>query len=157
MKRLIDIVIAKDDGTEETLLFARPDLVVLDDISSSQDDWEEMRDLTREELTKKGMMKKINAFLADVAPPLCVSHKIGVIENGKRDPEDADFYISLTKRIRGDFAADQEIMIFLAIMMTVDQIGKDLEEGMKAAEKFLPVVDGDSDRPSIESIGTPPE
>lgn len=133
------------DGRTIELRFADPDLLTLDEIAKEQERWNEAKDATPEERAKSGFLRTVNDFVAKYAAALCTTHTIGVIEDGIRRPEQADFYISKTVGMRSDLSAGEEMQIFTTILGNLDKVAKGLEEWSVRADTFRHRALGRSD------------
>ncbi len=148
----------KEEGRESlAILLGKPDLLALEGLFEARGEWEAMKGLSPEELAQQGFLTKVNNFVAEYLPAVCLSHKIGVIEEGKKEPENADLYISRTRGHRGDFSGDEQIEIFVAISETIDELAKGMEKASARAETFREVSVRGNPKPDSDALESPPE
>ncbi len=145
----------EETGKDLVILIGKPDLLALEGLFEARGEWEQMKGLTPEELAKEGFLRKINDFVAEYLPLVCLSHKIGVIEKGEKKPEDADFWVSKTKGFRGEFSGDEQIEIFVAISETIDELAKGMEKASARAEKFREISIRRDPQPDSEPLESP--
>lgn len=116
------------------LRFARPDFLMMDEIQEAMEAW---RDAGKEGKAPKGFFKEAAEFLGKYAPPLCFTTKLGVIsDGGKREPEDAEYFLSAASGHLGDFDAPAQMEMFLAIAKSVEEVGTAVSEVAARLETF---------------------
>ncbi len=147
----------REGGEKLAILLGKPDLLALEGLFAGRGEWEQMKGLSPEELAQQGFLTKVNDFVAEYLPAVCLSHKIGVIEKGERVPKDADLWISKTRGHRGDFSGDEQIEIFVAISETIDELAKGMEKASARAESFRQVPLRGDIEPHRGPLEPPPE